>query len=67
MLFGTLFGEKILGRSLYKSSAKVDDYCGRFANGFVHKILCNFNEVSAKHTSSIMGAVKETITEPVLS
>lgn len=67
MLFGTLFGEKILGRSLYKSSAKVDDYYGRFANGFVHKILCNFNEVSAKHTSSIRGAVKETITEPVLS
>jgi hypothetical protein len=67
MLFGTLFGEKILGRSLYKTSAKVDDFFGRFANGFVHKILCNFNEVSAKHTSSIMGAVKETITEPVLS
>ena len=67
MLFGTLFGEKILGRSLYKTSAKVDDFFGRFANGFVHRILCNFNEVSPKHTSSIMGAVKETITEPVLS
>jgi hypothetical protein len=67
MLFGTLFGENILGRSLYKTSAKVDDFFGRFANGFVHRILCNFNEVSAKHTSSIMGAVKETITEPVLS
>lgn len=67
MLFGTLFGEKIIGRSLYKSSAKVDDFFGRFANGFVHKILCNFNQTSSKDTSKIMGAVKETITEPVLS
>ena len=67
MLFGNLVGEKILGGRLYKTSARADDFFGRFANGFVHRLLCNFNEVSSKDTNGIMGAVKETITEPVLS
>ena len=67
MLFGTLFGEKILGKALYKSSARADNFFGKFANGFLNRLLCNFNEVHQKDIQNLMGAVKETITENVLS
>ena len=67
MLFGTLFGEKILGTTLYNSSARADNFFGKFANGFVNRLLCNFNEVEIKDIQNLMGAVKEAITEPVLN
>ena len=67
MLFGTLFGEKILGTALYNSSARADNFFGKFANGFVNRLLCNFNEVEIKDIQNLMGAVKEAITEPVLN
>ena len=67
MLFGTFFGERILGTTLYNSSARADNFFGKFANGFVNRQLCNFNEVDLKDIQNLMGAVKEAITEPVLN
>lgn len=67
LLFGSLFGNQILGQSLYFSSANPEDFFGRFATGRFKRLLSNFNEIECSHTSKIMGKVKEAITEPTVS
>lgn len=66
-LWGSFFAQKILGEDLYTSSANPRRFFGKFANGMVNKLLCNFNEVSISTTNKILGLVKEAITEPVLN
>ena len=62
-VFSSFIGEQILGESLYLSSAKIDTFFDKFANGLSEKLLCNFNEVALSLTKSKQDEIKEAITE----
>ena len=62
-VFSSFFGEKVLGEALYLSSAKIDTFFDKFANGLSEKVLCNFNEVKLSLTKSKQDEIKEAITE----
>ena len=62
-VFSSFIGEQILGDSLYLSSAKIDTFFDKFANGLSEKLLCNFNEVALALTKSKQDEIKEAITE----
>lgn len=62
-VFSSFIGEQILGESLYLSSAKIDTFFDKFANGLSEKLLCNFNEVALALTKCKQDEIKEAITE----
>ena len=56
------FGQKVLGTSLYTTTARVDALLGRFGNGAVRKLLVNLDEAKGSETFNLNDRIKNAIT-----
>ena len=56
------FGKKVVGESLYTTTARVDTLLGRFGNGAVRKLLVNLDEAKGSDTYNLNDRIKNAIT-----
>ena len=64
-IFIDWFGREILGRKYYYSSSEIEDFFSRFAVGFVNKLLCNLDEITACASSKYLQQMKTAVTQDV--
>lgn len=62
-MFASFFGRRVLGGTLFESSARVDTFFSTFAEGLSKKVLVVLNEVEGSMTKKHLGEIKEAITD----
>ena len=62
-MFASFFGRRVLGGTLFESSARVDTFFSTFAEGLSKKVFVVLNEVEGSMTKKHLGEIKEAITD----